>query len=70
MTDLVDKSLQELEEFAAGSWSNLAIVERVRAVRALRAAELDGLKAQAAHANAMRNDVYWALGIKPLERST
>ena len=67
MTDAVDKALQELAEFAADSWSNLAIVERVNAIRALRSAELARVKAETAHSNAMRDDVYWALGISSID---
>lgn len=67
MSDAVDKALQDLAVFAADSWSNHAIVERVQAVRDLRAAELARVKAETQHANAMRDDVYWALGIKHLE---
>lgn len=67
MTDAVDKALQELAEFAADSWSNLAIVERVDAIRALRSAELARVKAETAHSNAMRDDVYWALGISSID---
>lgn len=67
MTDAVDKALQELEEFAADSWSNLAIVERVKAIRTLRIAELSRVNAETAHSNAMRDDVYWALGISAVE---
>ena len=66
MTDTVDKALQELAEFAADSWSNLAIVERVQAIRALRSAELARSKAETAHSNAMRDDVYWALGLNSI----
>lgn len=65
MTDKVDKALQELAEFAADSWSNSAIVDRVHAVRALRASEIDEAIAQAAHAKAMREEVCFVLGITP-----
>ena len=67
MTDAVDKALQDLAEFAADAWSNNDIVERVQAIRALRSAELARLKAETAHSSAMRDDVYWALGMSPLE---
>lgn len=66
MTDAVDKALQDLADFAADSWSNLAIVERVKAIRVLRSAELAWVKAETSHSNAMRDDVYWALGLNSI----
>lgn len=65
MTDKVDKALQELAEFAAASWSNDAIVDRVHAVRALRAAEFASAQEEAAHTKAMREEVCFVLGITP-----
>lgn len=67
MSDAVDKALQELAVFAADSWSNHAIVERVQAVRDLRAAEIARVKSETQHANAMKNDVFWALGLNSIE---
>ena len=66
MTDTVDKALADLAEFAADAWSNLAIVERVQAIRALRSAELARVKAETAHSNAMRDNVCWALGLNSI----
>lgn len=58
MKDPVDKALQELADFAAKSWSNNAIVERIEAIRKMRTAEL-------AHNIAMRKEVCAALNITP-----
>jgi hypothetical protein len=63
--DAVDKALQELAEFAAASWSNNAIVDRIEAVRTLRAAEVAAANAQAAHAQKMRDEVCVVMGITP-----
>jgi hypothetical protein len=63
--DAVDKALQELAEFAAQAWSNNAIVDRIEAVRALRAAEVAAANAQAAHAQKMRDEVCMVMGITP-----
>jgi len=65
VTDAVDKALQDLAAFAAGSWSNNAIVDRVEAVRALRNAEIAEAAAQARHALAMRDEACAVLGITP-----
>ena len=66
MSDAVDKALADLAEFAADAWSNNAIVERVQAIRALRSAEMAWVKAETSHSNAMRDDVYWALGLNSI----
>ena len=58
-------ALQELAIFAAGSWSNLAIVDHIEAVRALRKAEIAEAAAEAKHAAAMRAEVCAFLGITP-----
>jgi hypothetical protein len=63
--DAVDKALQELAKFAAASWSNNAIVDRIEAVRALRNAEIAESAAQARHAKAMRDEACAVLGITP-----
>lgn len=65
MTDVVDNALKELAVFAAGSGSNIAIVEQVNAVRALRKAERAEAAAQAAHVTAMRQEVCSVLNITP-----
>lgn len=65
MTDVVDKALRELAVFAAASWSNNAIVDRVEAVRVLRADELAKAQAEAEHTRAMREEVCAVLGITP-----
>jgi hypothetical protein len=65
MTDAVDKALQDLAEFAAKSWSNNAIVDRVEAVRALRTAEIAKAQAEAAHAVTMRAEACAVMGITP-----
>jgi hypothetical protein len=65
MPDAVDKALQDLAEFAAGSWSNNAIVDRVEAVRALRKDERAEAAAQARHSKAMRDEACSVLGITP-----
>lgn len=65
MTDVVDKALQELAVFAAASWSNNAIVDRIEAVRVLRKAEKAEADAQAAHALAMRNEACAVMNITP-----
>ena len=65
MTDKVDKALQELAEFAADSWSNSDIVDRVHAVRAMRKSEIADAAAQARHAKAMRDEACSVLGITP-----
>ena len=63
--DTVDKALKELAELAAASWSNNAIVDRVHAVRALRAAEMSKAQAEASHAKAMRDEVCASMNITP-----
>ena len=65
MSDAVDRALQDLAEFAAETWSNHAIVDRVQAVRALRNAEIAEAEAQARHAKAMRDEACAVLGITP-----
>jgi len=65
MTDAVDKALQDLAAFAAASWSNNAIVDRVEAVRALRNAEIAEAAAQARHALAMRDAACSVMNITP-----
>ena len=65
MTDAVDKALQDLAAFAGASWSNLAIVDRVESIRALRNAEISEAAAQARHAKAMRDAACSVLGITP-----
>lgn len=65
MKDAVDKALQDLAAFAAASWSNNAIVDRVEAVRSLRNAEIAEAAAQARHSKAMRDEACSVLGITP-----
>ena len=65
MPDAVDAALQELAQFAACSWSNLAIVDRIKAVRALRNAEIAEAAAQAKHAKAMRDEACSVMGVTP-----
>jgi hypothetical protein len=65
MKDAVDQALQDLAAFAAGSWSNHAIVERIEALRVLRNAEIAEAAAQARHAKAMRDEACTVLGITP-----
>lgn len=65
MSDAVDRALQELAKFASTSDSNLAIVDRIEAVRALRNAEIAEAAAQAKHAKAMRDEACAVLGITP-----
>lgn len=63
--DAVDKALQDLAEFTAQAWSNIEIVDRIEAVRALRNAEISEAAAQARHAKAMRDEACSVLGITP-----
>mgnify|MGYP003540864468 len=63
--DTVDKALQDLAAFAGASWSNLAIVDRVESIRALRNAEIAEAAAQARHAKAMRDEVCASMNITP-----
>ena len=63
--DAVDRALQDLAAFAATSDSNLAIVDQIEAVRALRYAEIAEAAAQAKHAKAMRDEACAVLGITP-----
>jgi hypothetical protein len=65
MPDAVDAALQDLAAFAAGSWSNSDIVDRIEAVRTIRAAEIAEAEAQARHAKAMRDEACAVLGITP-----
>lgn len=65
MSDAVDKALQELADFAAASWSNRDIVDRVQSVRAMRKSEIAEAAEQARHAKAMRDEACSVLGITP-----
>lgn len=58
--DKVDAELKALEEFAAVTWSNAAIVDRVQSIRQMRKAEM-------LHTKAVRDVVCEMFQIEPGE---
>ena len=65
MSDAVDKALEDLADFAFDSWSNVEIVKRINAVRALHKAQQNAAESHAKHAKAMRDEACAVLGITP-----